>query len=98
MNREQMIEKAGRAISEHYGWEGYGGAGERVLDAILPQVSTVEELEALPSHTALMGEWLGVPSFYYWHPKSRRIVGYSGDPYWPEVVLAVGPLTVVWQP
>lgn len=60
-------------------------------------VTTVEELAELPNMTALMGV-SGRPSFYYWHAASGKVIGYSGAEYVADVVLAGGPLTVVWRP
>jgi hypothetical protein len=94
MNREQMAREVIEVLID----EGFGGEDElevagRILDAILPQVTTVEELEALPSDALLMSE-LGhfgrTHDWLYWKQAARA----------SRVATCCGPtpLTVVWQP
>lgn len=98
MNREQMVEKAARAmladdIAAGYASDGWDEGADRnwllgnaraVLDAVLPQVSTVAELEAL--HL----------------PAQSVLVDTGGMALIAELVeefdFRHGPLTVVWQP
>lgn len=73
-----------------------------VLDAVLPQVSTVAELEALPVGTLLVspvGELVNVLDWdgsKRYHSLDGLTVG------WAEAAMdrwgSFGPLTVVWQP
>jgi hypothetical protein len=116
MNRDQQIEKAARAVhqsslddgAEHAEWDALMPsvkatyrADARVAAAVfLPQVSTVEELEALPEGTKLIGAdgtaWEATPfnsDDYTWF-------GTSGDCWTTADLLTnFGPsLTVVWLP
>jgi hypothetical protein len=58
----------------------------RILDAILPQVTTVEELEALPDSALLVTD-------------DGYVLQHFADQYSGVILPAFGtPLTVVWQP
>lgn len=93
-------------LSRAYGWQppggdalndGYRKQARIMLDAILPQVSTVAELEALPQGTVLMGmAHEHGPRFARWWGDAAAINGTK----WEGVDLLhyYGPLTVVWQP
>lgn len=100
MNREQMIEKVATAIawepSVHYpdalqlrmhvDEDLAAEIAAEIIDAILPQVTTVEELEALPDSSLLVTD-------------DGYVLQHFADQD-PDVILrAFGtPLTVVWQP
>ena len=69
---------------------------ETVIDAILPQVSTVAELEALPFGVKVLDAHGDV-----WWAESEPHRWWSGSAErgWPSVdVVDAGPLTVVWMP
>ena len=68
---------------------------DRMLDAILPQVTTVEELEALPAQALLLGTNVGkFPAVFRW---TNGQLYYEGGRF-ENLVSVFGPLTVVWQP
>jgi hypothetical protein len=119
MNRQQMVEKAARAEhqhgldvgSEHAAWDGlrevvreqYRGNARAILDAVLPQLSTVAELETLPQAAVLIGKdgmaitvGLGGKDMEtvrcYRYANGRR--EYSAR----RVMHEYSALTVVWQP
>lgn len=74
---------------------------ERALDAILPQVTTVEELEALPVGTLLVNSVGGVIRVSHLPVGNPEIRGYRSDEYTgrdPSNFLDEKPLTVVWTP
>ena len=110
MNREQQTEKAAEALASAGGqlqdsayWLPEARA---VLDAILPQVTTVAELEALPARSLLKGANDGD----VWQCSGyRQRIGHSpwdclsedgtAGGYTAETVIdRSAPLTVVWQP
>lgn len=67
---------------------------EAIFDEVLPQVSTVQALEALPDRTILA---YGSTKVYKWQAKMQLLQNvHEGYDYNPEDVLF--PLTVVWQP
>ena len=110
MNREQMVETAAGIVSC---WQDKGrvddidrdGARE-LLDAILPQVTTVEELEALHIATKLIvgrnGAVVSIMRRFEFEGGGRYYaVGHGGTIEWDAATLlkyADGPLTVVWRP
>lgn len=92
MGREQMVEKLADAIAAE-NWDEVCtcevcalNPARRLLDAILPQVTTVAELEALPEGSITVND----------RGQIRRHdgVAFQSDRDW----LAAHPLTVVWQP
>jgi hypothetical protein len=101
MNREQMVERA-MAAQEGPEWPTHPrDIATAILDAIMPQVTTVEELEALPIRAVLISR-LGITWGIYplangavlLHPTNQKTPRFI-----PEVVLRdQGPLTVVWTP
>ena len=105
MTREQMVEKARDEISA---WENECGCpipgdlaesiGRSVLDAILPQISTVAELESLPWDSVVHG----LPHGDVWQSSGRGWDCLSEDgsagTYFSASVARQAPLTVVWQP
>ena len=97
MNREQMIEKAAEALlaacgacDDAEGRADHFRDARAVLDAILPQVRSVEELEALPVETVVVDTYGRAFTRYqgWWD--------YSEEMYKPSELIP--PLTVVWQP
>jgi hypothetical protein len=97
MNREQMIDLAAKVFAElepGTEWtpiderEYYTRRAREVLDVILPQVTTMEELAALPDGTKLVG------------PYGAIVARYDDDPthLWEYWLRFDGPLTIVWQP
>ena len=116
MNREQMVEKVRGEISEWEAFmaaDGHMSIGKRsqsemadervaarVLDAILPQVSTVEELEALPDESVVMDDSNGdswsrstAAGATLWHGH-----GCPNPDTSSFLIEWAAPLTVVWQP
>lgn len=100
MNREQMVERAADAIRAAgdfgpFAPNDYARAeAAAVLDAVLPQVTTVDELEALPAETIGLtghGEVWTTDGEGHWTEFS------AGDGWWHVSNVAL-PLTVVWQP
>lgn len=113
MNREQMIEKAARAILadeiEHgdaaEGWD--DGANQEwlkrnaraALNAVMPQVTTVEQLRRLSRWSWLVAEVLGGCAWVFrWNGVDLRSIdsGERREITW--LVERYGPLTVVWSP
>lgn len=66
---------------------------DQLLDAILPQVTTIEELETLPV-------WSGVLDRHgdHWRRGDDGAWWRNGNPTLSGDLLGLGPLTVVWQP
>ena len=89
MNRVEMISRVAGALEGSPFGATYFDDAERVLDAILPQVTTVEELEALSGRSLLYGTASGQAEPVLWQPSWQ-------DPQ--EVLEMFGPLTVVWTP
>ncbi len=105
MNRAQMIEKGAQAHYReampdatiiwpelsHKAREHHRQRAAAVIDAALPQVTTVEELEALPIATQLVTEDGETDNAGYWAELARSSVADGVTQYfWP--------LTLVWQP
>jgi hypothetical protein len=100
MKRDDLVEKVWQSITSHSldDW----AAAEDAVDAILPQVTTVEELEALPNGS----KFIDADGNFWrssWPHRSISAWPYlrtDRDEYdWGAArVLADGPLTVVWQP
>jgi len=72
----------------------------KILDAILPQVTTVEELDSLPGKAILLSTPAGegfLPVLLLWVGGDLRYTdfGYVFEPGVREF-LRLGPLTVVW--
>lgn len=113
MNREQMIEKGVLAtlvetdeeesLAQTLGFdENYARkvVVPMIIDAILPQVTTVEELEALPIGTALLAEMMAC-SVAYDHGRSARLFAFTNGRHEysaNRMLREFGPLTVVWTP
>ena len=100
MNREELIEKACRALGDHFRDEpSYMTIlATCIIDAILPEVTTVEELEALPCGTLLKQHGGDV---WEWYPLlGADCLSEDGEHglYSAEECLARGPLTVVCRP
>lgn len=104
MNREQMIKRGGNALSR-FGVSHYPNAlnmAQVVIDAILPQVTTVAELEALPDHTAIANSgdlW----QIGYSLLVGRMVRNIAGSQSFSTAGFAAfmesnAPLTVVWAP
>lgn len=94
MNREQLIDKGARALATAWGYPvavvslptHAADDAAAVLDAVLPQIATVAELEALPDGTVLLAD-----DGFTMRWKNRMVS--------PLHLLADhGLLTVVWQP
>jgi hypothetical protein len=107
MNREQMVEKAASLIiaSDQTllvpNMAHFNRLANAILDAILPQVTTVEELEALDGDVVLVSE--SGATWRTYRLRSGTVLLSPGNQktprFHPEVVLSdQGPLTVVWQP
>lgn len=83
-----MVEKAALVLDAAYPGEYVATEAARaVLDAILPQVTTVAELEALPSGSLLVTPNGEPVRHLYAHWQTERA--------WLETY---GTLTLVWQP
>lgn len=96
VNREQMIEKATKVIYDESGSVTESDSYDiacTVLDAILPQVATVAELEALPYGSVVLDGEFGVAyeltSSGWCSPGDKQVENLDADDL---------PLTVVYQP
>ena len=118
MNREQMIEKAAERLRTVNLWcnecdgvkcsscdEQAIEFSNTVLDAILPQVTTVAELEALPFDAKVIDPTGEVWARYRLAAQGERPLRWrstrGADGWTSERLLSgpgVTPLTVVWQP
>lgn len=116
--REQLIEKAARAShqeglssgTEYAAWDAlrdrvrreYRENAAAVVDAILPQVTTVEELEALPLNTKVIDAGGEAWARYYLAAKGPRPLRWrnsrGGYGRTSIDIARCGPLTVVYQP
>lgn len=110
MNREQMIEKAAQVMCDAPNdslpsfaqaatlRQIYRREAQMVVDAILPQVTTVDELAALPEGAVVIDgnghAWRKVNALSRW---CWGAWGYYTESSSAELV-QFGPLTVVWQP
>lgn len=99
MNREQLVEAAAKAIRSvgdfgPFAPNDYARAeAEAVLDAILPQVTTVAERAALPVG-AVVRSTAGTIAARF--DAERGVVFGMSQPFsWATLQL---PLTVLWQP
>ena len=97
--REQMIDKGRHAILERRGPGKHRGAGldaEAVVDALLPQVSTVEELEALPHRSIVVDRsgrpWIKCRNATHWRSPRGTVSAVDLQHFYGR------PLTVVRQP
>ena len=89
MKRAELVEKAAKVLAEippSLRSGPYADAAA-VVDVLLPQVTTVEELEALPNGTVLVGE----SGFPYWLTAGDDLTART-------LLLHNGPLTVVYVP
>ena len=98
MNREQQIEKVQRILYSDTTAIGPEilRATPLILDAILPQVTTVEEGAAVPWSAKLVSD----DGLLFKVTISGQLIGLaSRDRYdWQVALDNFGPLTVVWQP
>jgi hypothetical protein len=72
-----------------------------VLDAVMPQITSVEQLEALPLDTLLLGAQVtGTPVIVrLWADRGSHRCTALGGNFSSEPALAkFGPLTVIWRP
>jgi hypothetical protein len=100
-SREQMVEKVWQSITAHNldAW----AAAEDAVDAILPQVTTVAELEALPYGAVLVA---ATGDAYTWLSSISVSINDEGHVSWDSAETLIeraeddaeGPMTVVWQP
>lgn len=104
MTREQLVGKARMAILNRRGPGKHPGATEdaaAMVDAILPQVTTVEELEALPVGAQVLDGAGVVWRTWRWNDNFEMFF-YSSiaslGPFDVAEIATRGPLTVVWQP
>lgn len=89
MNRERLIEKIDDLRMA-------GRTSEQILDVVLPQVRTVEELEALPDG-ALVASDRVVFRFRSLLLLLQNVhTALDHEP--ADVLIVEGPLTIVWQP
>lgn len=99
--RAEMVEKAAGVIASGDGVPfarlEHLEVADAVLDAVLPQVSTVAELASLPLGTKLLAAngsvWWRVYDFEWWRTESD-----SYDHQSANLLGNRGPLTVVWSP
>ena len=107
MNRGEMIKKGASALHHLHRsgcgydccYEDWSSNAEAVLDAILPVVTTVEELEALP-RAAVIASDQDVWRKARWGPKnSPRWTRLSDGAFAfnDELLAEYNSLTVVWQ-
>lgn len=99
MNREQMFEKAWRVWCDSYSKTGLNDRDrlDLILDAILPQVTTVAELEALHSDAILIDR---EGDAWWAEPEPHRWWSGTAERGWPsvDVISDRAPLTLVWTP
>jgi hypothetical protein len=101
MSREELIERVVTVMLTPYIEEDRTPhdldyeLAQQILDAILPQITTVDELEALPD-----GAMVAAPrQVYRWRARLGLLYGVvDGFDYEPSGVLTDGPLTVAWRP
>lgn len=74
----------------------YMHEAQMVLDAILPRVTTVKELEALPELSALVFQ--GGPFSLLVRVNHGRLRGELWVGSFHQAIAELGELTVVWQP
>lgn len=112
MNRAELVEKAARAShrqglecgGEYAEWDAlreitrreYRENAEAVVDALLPQVSTVEELEALDDRSVLVFEAPNYNLVLRFANGRLRADSWVGS--FEQAIAELGPLTVVWSP
>ena len=97
MNREAMVDRADEVLTWiaedncEPTW-GIREKAEKIVDAILPQVSTVEELEALPTRALVLKDFGSYAQTEEAGSLARavRTLGH--------VFLPTKPMTVVWRP
>lgn len=95
MNREQMIEMALKTLEDAPFGATLRDDATDLIDRILPQVTTPEDLTPLAEGSLLVRD--GV--ILNWRPRVRTLRFHPfGQDFEPDEVLAHGPLTVVWQP
>jgi hypothetical protein len=98
MSRKDILDAAAQALrtSDPGHTLGAEALAYAVVNAILPQVTTVEELEALPQGAAVSYDGRGFPLLL------RVIDGRLRNDTWfgtfEQAITELGPLTVVWQP
>ena len=97
MNRDELVAAAASAIGLHIPTVRpvvLNAMGATVLDAILPQVTTVEELEALPAGSIVIDNED--------EPQTKLSDGWWRAPLGGDLdadqLSNYGPLTVVWTP
>lgn len=94
-HRDDQIAAAAAALDEALAsrdlWlDGLLPDAEAIVDAVLPQVTTVDEVTALPHRTVLVSAEGEIFHWSWRMPMNLRLVA--------EGMLESGPLTVVWQP
>lgn len=98
---------ADHGLSMHYGWQPPGGdvlndeyrkQARVMLDAVLPQVATVEELDVLPVGSLLKADDGDVWQLSFHGGWDCLSEDGSGGLRSSAQVVATGPLTVVWEP
>jgi hypothetical protein len=105
--RADLIEAAARALfwdrypdatedDFEYSRIDYDGHARAVLDVVLPQITTVEQLEALPEGAALSFDGLGFGMLLRVSRGELRNDTWTGS--FEQATAELGPLTVVWQP
>ena len=107
MNRDELVAAAASAIGLHIPTVRpvvLNAMGATVLDAILPQVTTVEELEALPFDAKVVDRDGEVWARYHLAAKGPRPLrwrnsrGNYGRTSHQLIAMGCSPLTVVWTP
>jgi hypothetical protein len=90
--REELVYKVEELVSN---WPTGGSyqVAEAILDAILPQITTVEELDTLPNETVLVGA-----DGYAFRLEDGVLFAEDGAWHPPNALRESGPLTVVWRP
>jgi hypothetical protein len=105
MNREDMVEAGAQAIPKNLDAfndpEYFHDAARAVLDAVLPEITTVEQVEALPDGVLIMAWADGYyPTFLVW--SAGRLVDWDQDgegPIPPDALPKRFPNAwVVWRP
>ena len=85
MSRQRLIDKATDVVKAHQGRVTYARVAEAVLDAVMPQITTADDLRALPYETLLVDFDGGAPARWTEHTDADDLMRH-------------GPMVVVWQP
>lgn len=96
--REQLIQRAKEAMRPELGHDVRDIAAS-VVDALLPQITTAEQLDQLRDGTLLVGnDWTDSATPVVFRYETSFLYHLEANQDFAADVLRHGPLTVVWQP